>query len=87
MAKKYLDYKVRVSSPLGMQMIDTVDRGIALAKAHIKELREMADTYPRYWNAVVTETKYDNTWILYAKEVDSDIIVVGPLKIDIYGRI
>ena len=87
MAKKYLDYKVRVSSPLGMQMIDTVDRGIALAKAQIKELREMADTYPRYWNAVVTESKYDNTWILYAESVEGDIKVIGPLKIDIYGRI
>lgn len=87
MAKKFLDYKVRVSSPLGMQMIDTVDRGIALAKCHIKELREMADTYPRYWNAVVTESKYDNTWILYAESVDSDIKVIGPFKIEIYGRV
>lgn len=87
MPKKYLDYKIRVSSPLGMQMVDTVDKGIALAKAHIKELREMSDTYPRYWNAVVTESKYDNTWILFAKSVDSEIEVIGPFKIEIYGRI
>lgn len=87
MAKKFLDYKIRVSSPLGMQMLDRVDRGIELAKCHIKELREMADTSPRYWNAMVTESKYDNTWIVYAESIDSDIKVIGPFKIGLYGSI
>lgn len=87
MAKKYLDYKIRVSSPIGMRMMDTVDRGIELAKCHVKDLREMSDTDQRYWNAVVTETKYDNTWIVYAESIDGDIKVIGPFKVQMYGRI
>ena len=87
MKKKFLDLSICVSSPLGMQMMDTVDKGIQLAKCHVKDLREMADTDSRYWNAVVKETKYDNTWIVYAESIDGELKVLGPFKVQMYGRI
>lgn len=76
--RKFIDLQVRVSSPIGMQLTSSVDKAVEIAKSHVSELLEMTDLDPRYWNAVVYETKYKNTWLIYAENKGGEINVLGP---------